>query len=83
MTHPVGGFRVEADESNMYEWTVWVAGPPATPYEGVQLPLLCPIGCPKIIAGGCYKAKLVFAKDYPFSPPTMTFESNMWHPNIY
>lgn len=33
---PVPGFRVEPDESNLMEWTVWIAGPPDTPYEKGQ-----------------------------------------------
>lgn len=31
--------------------------------------------------GGYFKAKLVFPKDYPDRPPTMTFTSPMFHPN--
>jgi ubiquitin-conjugating enzyme E2 G1 len=33
--------------------------------------------------GGFFKARLVFPKDFPNKPPTMTFQSEMWHPNIY
>lgn len=33
--------------------------------------------------GGFFKARLVFPKDFPNMPPTMTFSSEMWHPNIY
>ena len=33
--------------------------------------------------GGYFKARLQFPEDYPNSPPTMTFLSKMWHPNIY
>merc|ERR1711966_145683 len=33
--------------------------------------------------GGFFKARLVFPKDFPNKPPKMTFESEMWHPNIY
>jgi len=32
--NPVGGFKVEvADESNLFEWNVFIAGPPDTEYE--------------------------------------------------
>ncbi|CAN0404968.1 unnamed protein product, partial [Discosporangium mesarthrocarpum] len=31
--------------------------------------------------GGFFKAKLEFPKDFPNNPPTMTFLSEMWHPN--
>eukprot|EP00906_Rhabdomonas_costata_P016668 RCo023934 len=33
--------------------------------------------------GGIFRARLEFPQDYPFLPPTMIFESKMWHPNIY
>ena len=33
--------------------------------------------------GGYFKAQLKFPDDYPNNPPTMTFQSKMWHPNIY
>jgi ubiquitin-conjugating enzyme E2 G1 len=33
--------------------------------------------------GGFFKAKLVFPQDFPNMPPTMTFTSEMWHPNVY
>lgn len=33
--------------------------------------------------GGFFKARLVFPKDFPNMPPTMTFISEMWHPNVY
>ncbi len=31
--------------------------------------------------GGFFKAKLDFPSDFPNNPPTMTFTSEMWHPN--
>ncbi|KAJ2798088.1 hypothetical protein H4R20_004946 [Coemansia guatemalensis] len=34
-------------------------------------------------SGGLFIAILTFTKDYPFEPPTMCFQSRMWHPNIY
>jgi len=33
--------------------------------------------------GGLFAARIVFPQDYPLSPPTMTFTSAMWHPNVY
>uniref|UniRef100_A0A7S1D0U9 E2 ubiquitin-conjugating enzyme n=2 Tax=Cyclophora tenuis TaxID=216820 RepID=A0A7S1D0U9_CYCTE len=33
--------------------------------------------------GGFFKAKLAFPDDFPNMPPTMTFVSEMWHPNVY
>ena len=33
--------------------------------------------------GGFFKAIMKFPDDYPNNPPTMTFKSEMWHPNIH
>eukprot|EP00612_Vaucheria_litorea_P001904 CAMPEP_0171455412 /NCGR_PEP_ID=MMETSP0945-20130129/2317_1 /TAXON_ID=109269 /ORGANISM="Vaucheria litorea, Strain CCMP2940" /LENGTH=167 /DNA_ID=CAMNT_0011980647 /DNA_START=141 /DNA_END=644 /DNA_ORIENTATION=- len=32
---------------------------------------------------GLFKATLEFPRDFPNNPPTMTFVSEMWHPNVY
>eukprot|EP01115_Flamella_aegyptia_P003329 TRINITY_DN15604_c0_g1_i1.p1 TRINITY_DN15604_c0_g1~~TRINITY_DN15604_c0_g1_i1.p1 ORF type:complete len:248 (-),score=77.68 TRINITY_DN15604_c0_g1_i1:35-703(-) len=35
MKNPVEGFKVElADESNLFEWSVYIAGPPDTDFQG-------------------------------------------------
>jgi ubiquitin-conjugating enzyme E2 G1 len=33
--------------------------------------------------GGFFKARLVFPSEFPNMPPTMTFISEMFHPNVY
>ncbi|PAA65058.1 hypothetical protein BOX15_Mlig001003g2 [Macrostomum lignano] len=33
--------------------------------------------------GGYFKALMVFPQDYPYSPPSISFVSKMFHPNIY
>ena len=33
--------------------------------------------------GGFFSCRLVFPKDFPNSPPTMTIVSPMWHPNVH
>ncbi|KAL9541840.1 Ubiquitin-conjugating enzyme E2 14 [Mucor bainieri] len=33
--------------------------------------------------GGFFKAKLCFPRSYPIDPPTMTFLTEMYHPNVY
>ncbi|EDW58489.2 ubiquitin-conjugating enzyme E2 G1 [Drosophila novamexicana] len=32
--------------------------------------------------GGCFKAHLIFPKEYPLRPPRMKFVTEIWHPNI-
>jgi ubiquitin-conjugating enzyme E2 G1 len=33
--------------------------------------------------GGFFKAHLTFPKEFPFMPPKLKFETEMWHPNVY
>ncbi|KAI9505437.1 hypothetical protein GGI25_005257 [Coemansia spiralis] len=33
--------------------------------------------------GGIFKAVLKFPYNYPYEPPTMQFQSELWHPNVY
>lgn len=33
--------------------------------------------------GGYFKARMTFPQDYPFSPPSLRFVSEIWHPNVY
>lgn len=34
-------------------------------------------------AGGLFPATLTFPTDYPLSPPTMRFQCELFHPNVY
>lgn len=34
-------------------------------------------------AGGIFQLLMKFPQDYPMSPPTVTFVSDFWHPNVY
>lgn len=38
-------------------------------------------GCARCSEGGFFNAVLSFPQDYPQSPPTCRFTSEMWHPN--
>jgi len=33
--------------------------------------------------GGYFKAHMRFPPDYPYSPPTLRFQTKVWHPNVY
>ena len=33
--------------------------------------------------GGFFKARMQFPEDFPYMPPSMTFTSEMWHPNSF
>jgi len=34
-------------------------------------------------AGGVFKVHATFPQDFPLNPPTLTFVSDFWHPNVY
>jgi len=66
-TEPVEGIAVELSEDDLFEWKVYIEGPKETFYEG-----------------GIFQLVMKFPKlDYPMSPPTVTFVSDFWHPNVY
>ncbi|XP_019052824.1 PREDICTED: ubiquitin-conjugating enzyme E2 7 isoform X2 [Nelumbo nucifera] len=63
--NPVDGFSAGlVDDSNIFEWSVTIIGPPDTLYDG-----------------GYFNAIMSFPSNYPNSPPTVRFVSEMWHPN--
>ncbi|EOY34089.1 Ubiquitin-conjugating enzyme 13 isoform 1 [Theobroma cacao] len=65
--NPVDGFSAGlVDETNIFEWSVTIIGPPDTLYEG-----------------GFFNAIMSFPPNYPNSPPTVKFTSEIWHPNVY
>ncbi|KAG6758360.1 hypothetical protein POTOM_038703 [Populus tomentosa] len=65
--NPVDGFSAGLiDETNVFEWSVTIIGPPDTLYEG-----------------GFFNAIMSFPQNYPVSPPTVRFTSEVWHPNVY
>lgn len=34
-------------------------------------------------AGGCFRARMKFPPTYPHLPPTLTFQTPIFHPNVY
>jgi ubiquitin-conjugating enzyme E2 R len=75
---PVFGFSIDlVDESNIFEWLVYIAGPTETDY-GSFLKILIS----KFQEGGIFQAILKFPVDYPYSPPSLQFIHPFWHPNV-
>lgn len=63
---PPPGITVElADESDLYNWKVYMKGPEGSPYQG-----------------GTFLIKLSLPSAYPFKPPTISFATKIYHPNV-
>ncbi|KAL3482344.1 ubiquitin-conjugating enzyme/RWD-like protein [Aspergillus californicus] len=63
---PPDGIIVElANESNLYEWKIFMDGPEGSPYHK-----------------GKFHVKLVLPTEYPFKPPTVSFVTKIYHPNV-
>ncbi|RDW86851.1 putative ubiquitin conjugating enzyme (UbcB) [Aspergillus mulundensis] len=63
---PPDGIIVElANESNLYEWKVFMDGPEDSPYHK-----------------GRFELKLTLPTEYPFKPPTVSFVTKIYHPNV-
>ncbi|KAB5538832.1 hypothetical protein DKX38_016365 [Salix brachista] len=84
--NPVDGFSAGlVDETNVFEWSVTIIGPPDTLYYSwisfyeVYLKILVMADC----EGGFFNAIMSFPQNYPISPPTVRFTSEVWHPNVY
>lgn len=54
-----------ADESNLYDWNVYLEGPEGSPYYT-----------------GNFHVKLHLPTEYPFKPPTLSFATRIYHPNV-
>jgi len=71
--------------------------PPLTPTRHLPAPVppsarLPPEPAPQITImgpadtlyeGGIFQARMVFPPEYPNLPPTVSFTSDVWHPNVY
>ncbi|KAL0724856.1 hypothetical protein Bca4012_039455 [Brassica carinata] len=71
--HPVDGFSAGlVDENNVFS---------GASQSWIPKKLCCPLSDSS--EGGFFNAIMTFPEDYPNSPPTVKFTSEMWHPNVY
>lgn len=62
-----GRCRVELlNESDLYVWRVFINGPPSS----------------SPYEGGIFIVDATFPPQYPFKPPTLKFQTKIYHPNI-
>ncbi|KAE8367716.1 ubiquitin-conjugating enzyme/RWD-like protein [Aspergillus caelatus] len=63
---PPEGITVElANESDIYQWKVYMDGPEGSPYHN-----------------GRFLVKLSLPTEYPFKPPSVSFGTKIYHPNV-
>ncbi|KAE8350642.1 ubiquitin-conjugating enzyme/RWD-like protein [Aspergillus coremiiformis] len=63
---PPEGITVElANESDIYQWKVYMDGPEGSPYHM-----------------GRFLVKLSLPTEYPFKPPSVSFGTKIYHPNV-
>jgi ubiquitin-protein ligase len=80
-TTPPTGINVSlVDDNNVHNWNIILDGPSGTPYAVYILP---PVPSPtNTFQGGKFKLLLVLPTEYPFKPPTISFKTRIYHPNI-
>ncbi|OQE86276.1 hypothetical protein PENNAL_c0021G04725 [Penicillium nalgiovense] len=87
---PPEGISVElADESNVYEWKVIIEGPEGSPYYEspyshltVHVQRTTFLTLLQTTQNGKFLVKLSLPTEYPFKPPTVSFATKIYHPNV-
>lgn len=82
-TPPPGCSIKLANEDDINLWDVTMDGPPESPYT-VSLINLKSKQRNVLIAeqGGKFHIQITLPKEYPFKPPTLTFRTKIYHPNV-
>ncbi|THV67945.1 ubiquitin-conjugating enzyme [Aureobasidium pullulans] len=83
-TNPVPGTSVQlAEEGNVFLWEVIMQGPEDSVYAVCNLlPLLSPLTILTTLQNANFKIEVSLPKEYPFKPPTVSFKTKIYHPNV-
>ncbi|MCJ1335166.1 hypothetical protein MMC09_000432 [Bachmanniomyces sp. S44760] len=66
-TLPPPGLKITLpNDSDLHTWKITLSGPPP----------------PSPYSGGTFTLLLLLPPDYPFKPPTLSFQTKIYHPNV-
>ena len=72
-----GEFSVSKSSDSFERFEAHVHGPDSSPYRGINSQIY---SCTAI--GGRFKLCIELGGEYPLSPPTVTFKTQIFHPNV-
>ena len=81
--------KISLPSDDLHHWQILIDGPKGSPYE-VDHPLFrfriqslpIPEWYTDAVQGGVFNLHLSLPTEYPFKPPTLSFKTKIYHPNV-